>query len=81
MGRFLEIVVTNVLHELRFIRGSIWTNRPAPAAPPLGLFLFGTVLPTRLTVWGFLLVGWIVLLREQLSLSDATHARPAPTSD
>ena len=27
------------------------------------------------------LIGWIVLLREHLSLSDATHARPAPASD
>jgi len=27
------------------------------------------------------LVGWIVLLREHVSLTDASHARPAPASD
>jgi len=27
------------------------------------------------------LVGWVYLLREHLSLTEATHAHPAPTSD
>jgi glycosyltransferase 2 family protein len=60
------------------------------AAATLALTMFGV--PTT-AAFGYALlfhatqivpvtiVGWIVLLREHVSLADATHARPAPTSD
>ncbi len=60
------------------------------AAATLALTMFGV--PTT-AAFGYALlfhatqiipitiVGWIVLLREHVSLADATHARPSPASD
>ena len=48
---------------------------PATAAFGYALLLHATqILPVTA-------VGWVYLLREHLTLSDATHARPAPASD
>jgi serine phosphatase RsbU (regulator of sigma subunit) len=52
---------------LRFEARPLLARRFAPGAPPLGLFLLGTLLPARLTLLGFVLTGWLVLLRRPAS--------------
>jgi serine phosphatase RsbU (regulator of sigma subunit) len=42
-------------------------RRYGPDSLPLGVFTFGWLLPSRLTLWSFLLVGWVVLLRRPTS--------------
>jgi hypothetical protein len=64
----------NGVHQqvlLQFEAGPLAAKQLAPGAPTLGLFLLGTLLPTRLTLAGFVLIGWFVLLRRPAS----RHAR------
>src|SRR5213078_2850955 len=47
---------------LRLREEDTWA--PLDPSGPLGLFLFATLLPTWLTQWGFLVVGWLVFARR-----------------
>lgn len=47
-------------------RGTL-SKQFGPDTPPLSLFFFGTLLPSRLTLLGFLVVGWVILLRRPTS--------------
>jgi serine phosphatase RsbU (regulator of sigma subunit) len=52
---------------LRFGPGGTLEKQFGPDTPSFTLFAFGTLLPSRLTLLGFLIVGWIVLLRRPAS--------------
>src|SRR5262249_46500713 len=50
--------------DVRFGPGRTLARQVGPDAPVLSLFLFGTLLPARLTLLCFLGVGWVVLWRR-----------------
>ena len=63
-----------VFHAAATIALTIFGVPPAAAFGYALLFHATQVIPVTVA-------GWILLLREHLSLTDATRARPAPTSD